>query len=166
MDYPTCDICDEYIDYSGDKHVCNKSDILERFRFLEERATKAERRLERINDTALKLFSTLPELDLDMVCVDVVWLKKLWEALECNWDYQGNTLDLFHIQWMATHRVLCEAFDVFRSFHNHGINKTPSLLEKLKVLHEFCIKAAKTCNYDDESLDMTPEELVKNAQPN
>jgi len=153
---PICDICDKALGWTPHEHVCDPEKIREHVHELRTRAAVAENRLNSVQDAIFKLLEPLPSLNDETVTVKSEWLRKLWESAQCQW-HEAKTADSFLVRWMALHRILCEAFDLFRS-KKYG--KTQTLLEKLKDLREACDKAKETLGYQDSKLDMTPEDLA------
>jgi len=87
-------------------------------------------------------------------------LRKLWNATENQW-YEAKTADDFITCWMVTHRILCEAYDVFRS-KKYGHAQT--ILQKLKDLRKACDESQKVLGYENSNLDMSPEDLIKETK--
>lgn len=149
-----CDLCNAHL--TLDPHECDKEKILRNIQQLEERARIAERNLDDVQNAVFKLLEPLGSLDGEEVTVKTEWLQWLWDAARCKW-HKADTAKSFLCHWMATHRILCEAFDLFRS-KKHGHVETK--LNKLKHLREACDKAKEVLGYQDSNLDLTPEDLV------
>lgn len=148
-----CKVCDEELTHT---HVCNPEKIIAYVDRLRREARTAESKLSEIQNAVMKVLQPIPHLENEEVTVKTEWLRKLWNAANCQWD-EVKTADSFLVHWMATHRILCEAFDVFRS-KKYG--KSQTLLEKLRDLREACDKAKETLGYQESNLDMSPEDLV------
>lgn len=58
---------------------------------------------------------------------------------------------------MATHGILCKAYDLFRS-KRYG--KVETTLEKLQNLRAACDRSKEVLGYHDSNLDMTPEDVL------
>lgn len=154
-----CQMCNEHINFD-DVHVCNPDKIKAYVSKLEEDVRDARNKLESMQNAVFMLVQELPSLGTGAVCVDTKWVRQLWLATNCHW-YKVETVDDFHVQWLATHRVLCEAFDVFRA---ERLEHSRTLLQKLTDLKEACAKAAELM-YPDSGLIITPEELVMDCFP-
>lgn len=149
-----CDICDEQL---SDSHVCDKEVIKKRISTLEERACLAERQSRDMQNAIFMILHTLPTLEGDEVVVKTNDLKRLWEAAKCQW-FSAKTADQFLSCWMAMHKILREAYNVFRS---RNFKKNLSLLEKLNNLHKACIESKPILGYQDSNLDKSPEQLME-----
>ncbi len=162
-----CDLCDKPLEWQTDEkmwlpHVCLRESIRLKINNLEERCRKAENRLIDIQESVFRILTEIG-FPVDDNCSNLIsneLLGRLWRAADCKW-HNADTASDFHSEWMATHRVLCEAFDVFRS-KKYGNRET--LLEKLTRLKESCDVAKKVLGYENSELDMTPEQLVKNNE--
>jgi hypothetical protein len=151
-----CRMCGGHLSLDN-PHVCDPEKVRERMEELEHQARIAEHRLSDIQNAVMKVLQPLPNLEGEEVTVKTEWLRKLWDSANCQW-HEAKTADSFLVHWMATHRILCEAFDLFRS-KKYG--KSQTLLEKLRELRDACDKAKDTLGYRDSNLDMTPEELAE-----
>lgn len=151
-----CPMCNEHLTLDP-PHVCEREKIIAYVERLEHEARLAEHRLSEIQNAVMKVLQPLSSLDGEEVTVKTEWLRKLWDAANCRW-HEAKIADSFLVHWMATHRILCEAFDLFRS-KKYG--KSQTLLEKLKDLRDACDKAKETLGYRDSNLDMTPEDLAE-----
>lgn len=150
-----CDMCNEHLSFNN-KHVCDPENIRKYIRKLELDARDWRKESDDIRDSVFMLLKSLPSLEGDQILVDKKWLEQLWKAADCHWCRgQGEiaTIDDFHQQWMLTHRILCEAFDVF-----YGHAQTP--LQKLQELKEACDRAKQVMYNNDSKFDVTPEDLI------
>ncbi len=149
-----CSVCDEQIGFGSiPEHVCDHEKIKALTSKLRDQANAAESKLHDIKNAVFMTLQQLPSLDPEEVTIPTEWLRNLWKAAECQW-YSEKTADNFLSRWIATHRTLCEAFDLFRS------KKSESKLEKLQALREACDNAAELLGYQDSKLDLRPEDLV------
>ena len=146
-----CPMCDEQL--MSSPHVCNPTVIINRIHKLENEVRLAESKLNNVKNSVFMLLQSLPSLEGDSVSVETEWLRKMWHAAECQW-HENKSPDKFLVRWIALHRILCEAFDLFRS------NKKETTLEKLRFLKEACDSAKKVLNYEDSKLYLTPEDLM------
>lgn len=153
-----CDLCNKHLDITaGGSHVCNQEDIRKHVEQLELAARTAERNLDEMQNAVLMILKELPSLEGEKVQVNAEWLRRLWGATKNQW-YDAKTADDFLVQWMVTHRILCEAYDVFRS-KKYGHSQT--LLQKLTDLREACDNSKAVLGYKDSHFDMSPEDLAK-----
>ena len=146
-----CRMCDEQL--GSLPHVCNPDVIVNRINKLENEIRLTENKLNGIKNSVFMLLQSLPSLEGDSVSVETEWIRKIWQAAECQW-YENKNPDKFLVRWISLHRILCEAFDLFKS------RKKEPVLEKLKDLKEACSNAQKLLNYQDTKLDLTPEDLM------
>ena len=144
-----CDICDEVV--SELPHVCDKEKIKAYIKSLQDRANKAERNLEDVQNAVFMILKDLPELQGESISVKTEWLRNLWSTAKCQW-YEQKSADDFLVCWLATHRILCEAFDLFRS---KNIDKE----KKLRDLKDACIQASRILQYN-ENFDLGPEDYA------
>lgn len=155
-----CDVCDETLsDFSG--HICNPEKIKSYVNELKERTIRSERKLDSIQNAIMLVVKSLPTLDGNFVTIEKKLLDDIWNAAQCEW-FESKTADSFLTMWLLTHRVMCEAFDVFRSTR-FGHKQT--LLQKLQYLKESCDEANSALYNNEDGFDCTPEELV-NAKTN
>lgn len=145
-----CPLCDEKLSAN---HVCDKDRLLEHVQTLTRRAQAAEHQLLLTQNAVRMLLKDVPSMELEEIRVKTEWLRKLWDATESKW-YKKETATDFHVKWMAVHRVLSEAFNVFKS------KKSKTLLEKLTELKKFCEEAKIVLGYQDSKFDMSPEQLT------
>jgi hypothetical protein len=138
-------------------HVCNPDDVREYVAELKLRADQAEHKLNLIDDAVLLTLKDLTSLEGEKVEVSTKWLRKLWKAAECNFFDRYNELETFLAHWMAMHRILRCAFDLFKSRKYASSN----LLKILQALKIACEDAKKILGYQDSLLDLSPEDIVK-----
>ena len=150
-----CDLCDQQLGFDGN-HFCATANIRKKNERLEKDKRTAERRLDEMQNAVLMLLKELPSLAVERINVDAKWLRRLWDATQGRWD-EAKTADEFLSHWLATHRVLCEAYDVFRT-EKYGHPQT--LLQKLTDLRIVCDSSKKVLGYEASDFDMTPEDLV------
>lgn len=156
-----CDLCDENLGFiGGDIHKCDPEKIKSKIKMekLQKLAMDAENHLEDIRNAVYKILQQLPSMDGPKATVDTDWIRRLWDAAECRW-WEAKTADSFLVHWLASHRILVEAFQLFRS-KEYG--KSVPKLEKLKQLREACDYARKVLGYDKDGdeFDVSPEDLV------
>lgn len=156
-----CDVCNEQLGPAP--HVCDLAKVREYVDRLEDQARVAERRLEDVRNAVYKILQPLDGLEKREegdVLVSGEWLRKLWAAAQCNWDLmaEARTADSFLTCWIATHRVLRKAFDVFRT------GKGLTLQEKLQALREACNQASEVLGYQSSKLDMSVEDVIQNRR--
>jgi hypothetical protein len=163
-----CDICNYQTGILDPTiHICDLQKVKEYNLKLQKDARDAELELDNIRNAILNLIRSVPSMNEvrdgmpDNILINSKVVRDLWDAAECRW-YEQDNADIFLSRWLMTHQVLCEAFDVFRS-DTHG-NKTK--LEKLQALKKVCVEAAQGLGYDDESLDLSPEDVIKNENTN
>jgi hypothetical protein len=150
-----CRTCD--VDITGDgNHVCSQKAVLALVERLREETRTAEQRLSDIRNAVFRALEELPGREGELVAVPFDRLRQLWDAAQCRW-YEATTADDFLARWLATHRILCEAFDVFRSVK---CGKRETLLEKLLALRAACDAARATLGYENSGFDLTPEDLA------
>lgn len=162
-----CDMCNKDLmcgyreDGNHEKHVCKEEDILSHINRLKDTAWKAENNLDSIRNAVLMTIHELPSLENEEVTIKTKWIKKVWDAADCKW-YEHNVREggpeYFLLRWIATHRLLCEAYDLFRS-SKYG--RVESLLTKLTNLKEAVDNSKEALGYQDIKLDMSPEDLLK-----
>lgn len=155
-----CDICNEQL--SLEDHICKQEDIRKRIQYLEIEAGTARHHLNLVQDAVFLILKSIGDessLDLDLVAVETKLIRDLWKAAKCEW-HDHKTEKSFLVMWMATHRVLCEAFSIFRK-KSQGQIKPLNLLEKLTNLNKSCEEAKVTLGYESSKFDMTPEDLLK-----
>lgn len=151
-----CDMCNEQLTFDS-PHVCDPGKLRAYIAELELRARKAEHKLNVMEDAVLYTLKELPSLEGEKIEVSTKWLRMLWQAAECRFDkYEEPEAFIGH--WMAMHRILCEAFDLFRS-RKYG--KPSNLLKNLQELKEACEIAKKVLGYQDSVLDLSPEDIVE-----
>jgi len=152
-----CDVCNQQL--GTPPHVCNREDIKKYVDDLEERATTAEFRLNDVKNAVLMVLEQLQSIEGEEVTVKTEWLKKLWAAAKCQW-YEAKDASAFLKRYIALHRILCEAFDLFRT------KKGETLLLKLKNLREACDSANSLLGYEKNQIDklsLTPEDIVNSV---
>lgn len=162
MCFISCDICGEELSFTGD-HACDMDKVRKIIKDLNEMVRIKDGTMEIIQDGVLLLFSEIPSvehLQQENIEVKVHWLRMLWDAANGKFN-DVEIADSFLSQWIATHLVLSEAFDLFRS---KSFRKNHGLLEKLKELKFACDEAKETLGYQDSILDLTPEDIIKNAK--
>ena len=154
-----CDVCLSRLELgSTSQHVCDSEKAKKNVKQLEGRASNAENKLEDIRNAVYMLLHQLPSLNAEQVNVSGEWLRNLWKAADCRWS-EAKSADSFLVQWVATHRILCEAFRLFRS-KNHG--RVETTLSKLQSLRQVCDRAKEVLGYQDSSkFDLTPEDVLK-----
>ncbi len=154
---PICPTCDEPLGWTPHVHVC-KPEVIEAYvHRLKEEANTATRRLEDVRDAVFRLLEPMPQIEkLEEVTVSTEFLRKLWQSAQCQW-HEAKTPESFLVRWIALHRILCEAFDLFRS-KKYG--KVETLAQKLTALKEACNHAQDVLGYKDSNLDLTPEDLA------
>ena len=152
-----CHICNEQLGFEN-PHKCDPETIRKYVGSLQDAARLAERRLDDMQNAVFMLIHELPSLEGEEITVKTKWLTRLWEATKCRW-YEAETKEQFLVCWMATHRILCEAFDLFRD-EKHG--KKETLLQKLVALKEACTNAQEFLGYKDSKLHLSPEDICKN----
>lgn len=159
MGYPTCDICNQGIGFRDDEHICNSEDIEKYIKSMDEKTRKTQGQLDNIRDSILMLIQSLPSLENEKTVVDTKWIRSIWDAAQCR-DYDARTPETFLVKWLVTHRVLCEAFSLFRT-EETGRKKMP-VLERLEFLRRSVDEARTILGYEDESpFDVTPEDILK-----
>ncbi len=99
--------------YAGG-HVCEEQAILDHVKKLRDRASEAETKLDNIRNAVFMVLKDLPDLEGETVSVKTQTLRSLWDAAKCQW-HEQKSADSFLVCWLVTHRILCEAFDLFRS---------------------------------------------------
>ncbi len=147
-----CQICDEQLSFT-ESHVCKQEDIVNYIQRLRDDANRSRNFLNDIQNAVLMILQSLPTLDDEQILVETKWLRKLWDAAQCQW-HENKSVDKFLVRWIALHRTLSESFNLFRS-KNHK-----TLLEKLTAVREMCDSAKKVLGYEDSRFDLTPEDLV------
>lgn len=154
-----CQLCNDHLDFDR-PHECDPVTLRKRIEELEMKARKAEHKLNVIEDAVQHLIKELPSLEGEKIEVTTKWLRLLWKAAECRFD-KFEEPESFLGHWMAMHRILCEAFDLFRSKkHGHPAN----LLVNLKELWEACERAKVVLGYQTSVFDLSPEDIVENAK--
>lgn len=151
-----CDSCNRQMDWGGE-HVCKPNDIRYHVAELENRARVAEDNVSDMRNDMYWVLKDLPSLEGDKLEVSGKLIRQLWDAVGGQW-YEHKTADSFLSMWLATHRILCEAFDLFRTKKKGGT--TGTVLERLKELRRACDEARIVLGYLDSKFDVTPEELV------
>ena len=152
-----CHLCNEHLGITvGGSHVCNQENIRKHVEILERRARDAEFNLKEMQNAVLMILQELSSLEGDKIPVSGEWLRRLCGATKDCW-YEAKGADDFLVRWMVIHRILCEAYDVFRS-KKYGHSQT--LLQKLTDLREACGKSKDVLGYNDSHFDQTPEDLV------
>lgn len=151
-----CEICNEHLPLCAeayDSHVCDPNKIEAHVKRLRNEKTEAEHRLSDIKDAVFKVIKDLPSLEGETVTVKTEWLRKLWDSANCRW-YDAKTADSFLSEWLSTHMILCEAFDLFES--------KGSLLQRLQKLREACDNANERLNYNAK-FDLSPEDIINDT---
>lgn len=155
-----CDKCNEYLPLSPESldHVCDPEKIKEYVRYLKEEAENNRRKLDDIRNAVFNVLQELPTLEGEKAIVKTDWLRQLWDAAQCQW-HEEKTADSFLVRWLVTHRILCEAFDLFES------KEKGTFLDKLADLKQACLQAEETLNYGNKDgtsrLDLSPEDIVR-----
>jgi hypothetical protein len=147
-----CDICDEQL--SLEVHVCEPDKIRARIQKLQDATRIAEFRWDKVRNAVYMILQSLPLLGDEKVVIEAEWLRRLWDAADCRW-YENTSADNFLVRWIAVHRILSEAFDVFRS------KKNETLLVKLQALKKVCDEAKEVLGYQNSILDLMPEDLIE-----
>lgn len=145
-----CELCGEQL---GHHHECKTSDILARINKLEDDKRNAELSLDGIRNAVYKILQGFPEAYGGSVEVPYRDIIRLWEAASCRW-HRSQTPEQFLVCWIAVHRILVEAFRVFKT------NNREPLVEKLRALRVACDQAREALGYTDSILDMSPEDVV------
>lgn len=157
MAFPICSLCDEPLSFTGPPHECSREKIMANITRLQDAERVASQKLEDMQNSVLVMLKEVGgPFEGDKVTVNAAWLRRLWDATNNCW-YEAKNADDFLVQWMATHRILCEAYDVFRS-KKYGHKQT--LLQKLTDLREACDKSKPILGYNDSHFDVTPEDLA------
>lgn len=151
-----CPVCNEALGLNAESHTCDLVQVQKRMQYLQEETVKATRKAESIENAVMLILRSLPSTEEERVTIRTEDLRRLWDAAQCQW-HEAKTADSFLAQWLATHSVLCEAYDMFRS------TKKESLLVKLRVLREVVDKSKVVLGYEDSTTDMTPEDLVNDT---
>ena len=159
-----CPICDDHSGICVDhKHECTTENIIKNVKRLEEEAATAKRNLDKIQNDVMMLLHTLPSLDGEEISVKTDWIRTLWKAAKCNWDGEQSA-DSFIARWLAIHRILCEAFDLFRGGR---FNTKEPLLHRLTVLKEMCVNAQEILGYNEKGsspLFLSPQDIIDEAK--
>ncbi len=147
-----CDICNEQL---NGKHVCNLENVKKYVNELKESAMVSAKNLAEIQNAVFMILQELPPPSSAAGWAADEWIDRLWEAAKCQHN-NIKTKEQFLVRWTTMHRILSEAFDVFRSV-KYG--KKESILDKLKSLKEACKTAQEVFGYQDSKLDLTPEDI-------
>jgi hypothetical protein len=134
-------------------HVCHPSDVLLHVRELKASANEAHLQIRDIQNAVFRILEDVPSLEGGTVEVKTEWLRRLWDAARCQRN-EDSSLDNFLARWMSMHRIMANAFDVFR------FRKEESLVKKLTRLRQQCDHAMVVFGYNSK-LDLTPEEAAK-----
>lgn len=152
-----CDLCDKDIT-STPRHVCDRADIRAYVTRLVDDNRAAERDLDDIRNGVYKLLQSLPNISgTEEVVVRTDWLRRLWSAAACQW-HEAKTADSFLVSWLATHRILSRAFDLFRSENRR---QKVTMRDKLQSLKDACVQAQKVLGYEDSKLDLGSDDVVR-----
>lgn len=156
-----CDLCDKDLGgftSSSVEHVCNREDILKRIKTLANSAWKAENHLATIRSKTQLLIKELPSLDEEEVIVKTKWLQDLWKATEAHHNEgEGGSPTEFLSLWLFQQRVLCEAFDLFRS----KTGRMPeTALVKLQNLRKVCDEAKAHIYPGGSPFDISPQDII------
>lgn len=158
-----CRVCYKQLPLPSEgEHVCDPEVIIARYEAMHKQATDAKRKCAEMEDAVQVIVSTLPSLEGDEVTIKTAVLQQLWDAVDAQW-FNAKTMGRFHQQWLATHLVLCEAYDVFRG---KRFGKPITLLEGLKALYDACLDSQKVLGYTDSGFVLTPEQLIGETSAN
>ncbi len=151
-----CRICNETL---GDNfvHQCDQTKVEAHIEKLQNEAHVAERRLNDIRNAVFMVLQELPSLEGEKVEVNGEWLRRLWGAGDCRW-WEAKSADEFLVRWLATQKILCEAFDLFRS-ERKG-TRPKSTLEQLRALRKACVDAKNLMYNDSSSFNVTADDIV------
>lgn len=150
-----CDMCG-FEGGLGCSHTCTTDGIRKHVARLEEQAGKDRREADDVREAVKMLLKDVPSLDGEEVTVKTEWLKKIYAAA-CG-KYEGDACSFLR-DWIVTHRILCEAFELFQT--KVMGKRTESVLAKLTNLKEACEVARKQLEYGDENkFDVTPKDIV------
>lgn len=150
-----CPLCNDHFTIDP-PHKCNDSKITSYIKKLKTEAHEAEMNLHLMQDDILFLIKEIPSLEKEKVEVSTKWIKSLWQYAGGNF-YRTEDPVSFLSHWMAMHRILCEAFDLFRS---KNYKEPKNLLSNLKQLLEVCEHAKTVLGYEDSKFDLSPEDIV------
>lgn len=159
-----CDVCNKDITGSGfngaAKHVCSRDDIIAYVNQLTNHANDAERKLNQVRSAVLKILTSIPNIEKPTHTFPADLITELWEAAVLR-DRDIETAAEYHNQWMSLHRILCEAFDLFRPL-KHG--RAETLLARLEALKKVCLHAQAIHGYTDSKLTLTPQDIIAEAK--
>jgi hypothetical protein len=162
MGFCPCDLCDE--DLLGlkidEEHICNLNKVRIKIKRLQENRNQACADLNKIQDGVFKVLSKYHKELLwggEEIVIKASYIVDLWNAAGCI-HYKATTAEDFLGEWLVTHRVLCEAFDVFEKRPN-GMGESQTS-QKLQRLLEACEVASKSLNYNTE-FDLGPNEVIE-----
>lgn len=150
-----CECCGKHW---NPEHLCKPEDIEQYIREMDYRARMAELNLDKIRYAVRLMLQEIPSLDGEEVTIKTAWLRKLWNAAELTVD-DSKTIDNFLARNLAMSRLLCEAFDMWRS------RKKETTLQKLKSLRTVCDNAKEVFGYHDSVFDMSPEQVHESVPP-
>lgn len=147
-----CDICDANITgevFNKIEHVCKREDIEKNVKKLTETMNFYQSKLNTVEELLHYYISEKVEIRQD----EKEFLDKMMMAVSPNLvSYSSETSESFLVKWLATHRVLCEAFQLF---YKDG----RPILEKLKDLEDSIANARQVLKYTTSKDVMTSEEL-------
>lgn len=146
-----CKLCNAHLDMSP--HKCDPEAIEAHIFQLENEKWQAQNHLNQVRNTIYNLLKPLETLEGESVIVKGDLLRNLWSAANCEW-HNAKTADNFLSHWMALHKILRKAFDLFRS------KKKETPLEKLNQLKNSVDTAKEVLGYQDSKLDLTLEDFI------
>jgi len=147
-----CDICDVNITsdmFNNVEHVCKREDIEKNVKKLTETMNFYHGKLINAEELLNCYISKKMEIRED----ERVFLDKMMKILSPGLaSFSSETSESFLVKWIATHSVLCEAFQLF---YKDG----RPILEKLKDLEDSIANARQVLKYKTSKDVMTSEEL-------
>lgn len=152
-----CDICDVNITsdaFNNVEHVCKREDIEKNVKKLTETMHFYESKLFTAEELLDYYISEKKEIKTD----EKEFLDKMLKILSPGFAVSSlETSESFLVKWLATHGVLCEAFQLF---YKDG----RPILEKLKTLEDSIANARQILKYTTSKDVMTSEELYESLR--
>lgn len=152
-----CPCCDQnmfgenVIDGKYVPHVCKQEDIEKHVVSLRNEISSLESKIFDISDKLELFVHNLPSLDGK---IDGKIIQELWELCVTHGYPSAESAECFLSRWLVTHRILIEAYDLFRE------RDSSTILQRLEELEKACRDSQDIMGYNDSKLTLTSKDLI------
>ena len=102
--------------------------------------------------TFLRCINRMNDL-IPIVKIDGKIIQELWELCVTHGYPSAESAECFLSRWLVTHRILIEAYDLFRE------RDSSTILQRLEELEKACRDSQDIMGYNDSKLTLTSKDL-------